>query len=40
EKKAQTSLEYLLLIAGVIVVATIVGLYLKSIPPSVQPAIE
>jgi len=29
EKKAQTSIEYLLLIGGVIAVATAVGLYLK-----------
>jgi uncharacterized protein (UPF0333 family) len=34
EEKAQTAIEYLLIIGGAIGVATIVGLYLKSIPRS------
>jgi uncharacterized protein (UPF0333 family) len=40
EKKAQGSLEMLLLIGGIVVIATAIGLYLKSIPPQVQPSIE
>tara|TARA_Y100000310_G_C20637292_1_gene791880 strand:+ start:1691 stop:1855 length:165 start_codon:yes stop_codon:yes gene_type:complete len=32
EEKAQGSLEYLLIIAGAIFVAAVVGLFLKSIP--------
>jgi len=40
EEKAQSSIEYLLLVGGVIVIATTIGLYLKSIPPKLQPGIE
>jgi uncharacterized protein (UPF0333 family) len=40
EKKAQGSVEYLLLIGGVIVIALAVGLYMKSIPPQIQKPIE
>lgn len=29
EEKAQTAIEYLLLIAGVVIAATAIGLYLK-----------
>lgn len=33
--KGQSSLEVLLLIAGAIIIATVIGLYLKSIPKNV-----
>lgn len=36
ENKAQTSLEALLIIAGAIVIAAAVGLYMKSIPSAVE----
>ena len=36
EEKAQGSLEYLLILAGAIIIAVAVGLYLKSIPQAVQ----
>ena len=32
EEKAQTSLEYLLILGGAVAAATVVGIYLKSIP--------
>ncbi len=36
EKKAQTSIEYLLILAAAVVLAVVVGLYLKSIPPRIH----
>jgi len=38
EEKAQGALEYLLMIAGAIVVAIVVGLYLKGIPGQAENA--
>lgn len=32
EEKAQTSVEYLLILGGAVAAATVIGLYLKSIP--------
>ena len=40
ENRAQTSLEYLLLLGSIIAIATAVGLYLKSIPRNLELAIE
>ncbi|MDD5148260.1 MAG: class III signal peptide-containing protein [Candidatus ainarchaeum sp.] len=37
EKRAQGSMEYLLLIGGVIVVAAVIGLYLKNAANSIKP---
>lgn len=36
EKKAQTALEMLILLAGAILVAAGIGIYLKSIPPKIE----
>ena len=40
DEKAQTSLEYLLVLGGAVATATAVGLYLKSIPKTTGPQIE
>ncbi len=40
EQKAQTSLEYLIILGGAILVATMVTLYLKSIPRQVGTSVE
>jgi len=40
EEKAQTSVEYLLILGGAVAAAAAVGLYIKSIPKGVGPAIE
>ena len=40
EEKAQTSLEYLLVLGGAVATATVVGLYLKSVPKRAGPQIE
>ena len=40
EEKAQTSLEYLLILGGAVAAATAVGLYLKSIPKAAETSID
>ena len=40
DEKAQTSLEYLLVLGGAVATATVVGLYLKSIPKTTGTQIE
>ncbi|MDD5163834.1 MAG: class III signal peptide-containing protein [Candidatus ainarchaeum sp.] len=37
EEKAQGSLEYLLLIGGAVIVAAVVGLYLKTSANAIRP---
>lgn len=40
EEKAQTSVEYLLILGGAVAAATAIGLYLKSIPRTTGGEIE
>ena len=40
EEKAQTSVEYLLILGGAVAAATAVGLYIKSVPRTVGGPIE
>ena len=40
EEKAQTGTEYIIMLAGAILVAIVVGLFLKSIPPQAQNQIN
>ena len=40
DEKAQGAIEMLLLIGGVVLVALVVGIYLKSIPGQLAPEIE
>lgn len=40
DQKAQGAIEYLLLIGGVVLIATIVGFYLKSLPKQVEPGLQ
>jgi len=40
EEKAQTSVEYLLILGGAVAAATAVGLYIKSVPKTVGEGIE
>lgn len=40
EEKAQGALEYLILLAGAVFVAAVVGLYLKSIPGEIEPRLN
>ncbi len=40
EEKAQTSVEYLLILGGAVAAATAVGLYVKSIPKTASHSIE
>ena len=40
EEKAQTGTEYIIMLAGAILVAIVVGLFLKSIPSQAQPKIN
>lgn len=40
EEKAQTSVEYLLILGGAVAAATVVGLYLKSIPKTTGEEIK
>ncbi|MFH1234813.1 MAG: class III signal peptide-containing protein [Candidatus Diapherotrites archaeon] len=35
EEKAQTSVEYLLILGGAVAAATAIGVYLKSVPKAV-----
>jgi uncharacterized protein (UPF0333 family) len=36
EEKGQTALETLLIIAAAVILAAVVGLYLKSLPPRIE----
>lgn len=40
EEKGQSSLEVLLLIAGAILIASIIGVYLKSLQGQIQPILN
>lgn len=40
EEKAQTSVEYLLILGGAVAAATAIGVYLKSVPATVGSEIE
>ncbi len=40
DEKAQTSVEYLLILGGAVAAATAVGLYIKSIPKTASSSIE
>lgn len=40
EEKAQTSMEYLLVLGGAVATATVVGLYLKSMPKTTGAQME
>ncbi len=40
DEKAQTSVEYLLILGGAVAAATAVGLYVKSIPRTASHSIE
>ncbi|MCX6802627.1 MAG: class III signal peptide-containing protein [Candidatus Diapherotrites archaeon] len=40
EEKAQTSLEYLLILGGAVAAATAIGVYLKSVPKATGAQIK
>ncbi|MFH0715033.1 MAG: class III signal peptide-containing protein [Candidatus Diapherotrites archaeon] len=40
EQKAQGSLEYLLLLGGIVAVVAIIGLYLKSYPKTLEGSVN
>lgn len=40
EEKAQTSVEYLLILGGAVAAATAVGLYIKSVPKTASGTLE
>ncbi|MEM0360296.1 MAG: class III signal peptide-containing protein [Candidatus Diapherotrites archaeon] len=40
EEKAQTSIEYLLILGGAVAAATAIGIYLKSVPRTASTTVE